>query len=47
LVGTLIEVGYGGIKPEQMEDIINARDRQAAGLTAPPHGLCLVKVDYD
>lgn len=47
LVGTLIEVGYGGIKPEQMEDIINARDRQAAGLTVPPHGLCLVKVDYD
>lgn len=46
LVGTLIEVGYGRIQPEQMEDIINAEDRQMAGPTAPPHGLCLIKVDY-
>ncbi|MCC8075960.1 MAG: tRNA pseudouridine(38-40) synthase TruA [Clostridiales bacterium] len=46
LVGTLLEVGYGRMKPEQMADILEARDRRLAGPTAPPEGLCLVKVDY-
>lgn len=46
LVGTLLEVGYGRMKPEQMEDILEARDRRLAGPTAPPEGLCLMKVDY-
>ncbi|MCD7838731.1 MAG: tRNA pseudouridine(38-40) synthase TruA [Clostridiales bacterium] len=46
LVGTLLEVGYGRMAPEQMEEILEARDRRLAGPTAPPEGLCLVKVDY-
>ncbi len=46
LVGTLLEVGYGRMAPEQMEDILEARDRRLAGPTAPPEGLCLMKVDY-
>lgn len=46
LVGTLLEVGYGRMAPEQMADILEARDRRLAGPTAPPEGLCLVKVDY-
>ncbi|MCD7888085.1 MAG: tRNA pseudouridine(38-40) synthase TruA [Clostridiales bacterium] len=46
LVGTLLEVGYGRMAPEQMGDILAARDRRLAGPTAPPEGLCLMKVDY-
>ena len=46
LVGTLLEVGYGRRKPEEMETLLAARNRKLAGPTAPPQGLCLMKVDY-
>lgn len=46
LVGTLLEVGYGHMEPEQVKEILAARDRRLAGPTAPPQGLCLIKVDY-
>lgn len=46
LTGTLLEVGKGKIPPEKIPEIIEARDRQKAGPTAPPGGLCLMKVDY-
>ena len=47
LAGTLIEVGEGKRSPDQMSAILTARDRSAAGSVAPPHGLCLVAVEYD
>jgi tRNA pseudouridine38-40 synthase len=46
IVGTLIEVGRGKLAPEEIDDILAARDRNAAGPTAPPQGLCLLRVDY-
>lgn len=46
IVGTLVEVGRGRLRPEDVAQILAARDRSAAGPTAPPHGLFLVKVDY-
>ena len=46
LVGTLLEVGRGFWEPEQMQTILDSRDRKQAGPTAPPEGLCLMKVDY-
>ncbi len=46
MTGTLLEVGYGNLKPESLKDILEACDRQKAGPTAPPQGLCLMKVDY-
>ena len=46
LTGTLIEVGNGNIKPSQISEIINSKDRQLAGFTAPACGLALVKVEY-
>lgn len=46
LVGTLLEVGKGALKPEDMPKILGARDRRMAGPTAPPCGLCLMEVDY-
>ena len=47
LTGTLIEVGRGKRSPEEMQDIIQAMDRGAAGFTAPAQGLYLVEVEYD
>ncbi|MBO8129579.1 MAG: tRNA pseudouridine(38-40) synthase TruA [Peptococcaceae bacterium] len=46
MTGTLLEIGRGKLLPEEMETIIKARDRRAAGPTAPAHGLCLEKVEY-
>ena len=46
IVGTLVEVGLGKIKPEEIQDIINSGDRTRAGKTLPPQGLYLVKVEY-
>jgi len=47
LTGTLLEVGWGKKNVEDIPDIIEAKDRQAAGFTAPAIGLCLMKVDYN
>ncbi|WP_064091238.1 tRNA pseudouridine(38-40) synthase TruA [Rossellomorea aquimaris] len=47
LVGTLLEVGSGNISNEDIPSILDAKDRNAAGKTAPPQGLYLWKVDYD
>ncbi len=46
LVGTLVEVGHGKRAPHDMQTILEAQDRPAAGKTAPPHGLFLLHVDY-
>ncbi len=46
MAGTLLEVGYGEKEPDGMKDVLEARDRSAAGPTAPPGGLCLMKVYY-
>lgn len=46
LVGTLLEVGQGSMDAQQVYAILQARDRRLAGPTAPPQGLCLIKVDY-
>ncbi len=47
ITGTLIDVGHGKLQPQQIPDIIEAKDRQAAGHTAPPFGLYLAKVYYE
>lgn len=47
LTGTLLEAGYGRRTPEDMDEILAAKDRKKAGPTAPAAGLCLMKVDYE
>ena len=46
LVGTFLLVGKGTIAPSDIPAILAARDRRAAGPTAPPEGLYLVQVEY-
>ncbi len=46
IVGTLISVAFGRISAEEIPSIINSLDRNKAGMTAPPEGLYLNKVNY-
>jgi tRNA pseudouridine38-40 synthase len=46
LVGTFVLVGKGTQKPSEVERILQARNRSAAGATAPASGLYLVSVEY-
>ncbi len=46
IVGTLVEVGLGRWKPEKITEILEAKDRRAAGPLAPAAGLCLMRIEY-
>ncbi|MDP2181241.1 MAG: tRNA pseudouridine(38-40) synthase TruA [Actinomycetota bacterium] len=46
MVGTLVEVGAGRSEEGWVAEVLSARDRVAAGPTAPAHGLTLWHVDY-
>ncbi len=46
IVGTLVEIGLGKREPEDMGQILEAKDRSRAGATAPPQGLFLISVEY-
>ena len=47
IAGTLLSVGMGQIHPEKMQEILAAKDRSAAGPTAPANGLMLVGMEYE
>ena len=47
IIGTLVEVGDGRRTPSSIRDLLAHGNRSAAGPTAPPVGLYLVRVDYD
>lgn len=46
IAGTLVEVGRGKFKPDDVPTILATRDRAAAGPTLPPEGLCLMWIRY-
>lgn len=46
MVGTLVQVGLSRFTPGDVADILAARTRTAAGVTAPPDGLYLARIDY-
>lgn len=46
MVGTLVEVGRGNRPPAWVADVLAAKERTAAGQTAPPEGLTFMSVDY-
>ncbi len=47
IAGTLVDVGLGKIKADDIPEIIASKDRTKAGKTLPPHGLMLLNVVYD
>ncbi|STO06839.1 tRNA pseudouridine(38-40) synthase TruA [Exiguobacterium aurantiacum] len=47
MVGTLLEVGRGKYEPADIVRMLGEKDRRAAGITAPPHGLYLWNVNYE
>jgi tRNA pseudouridine38-40 synthase len=47
LVGTLVEVGRGWREAGSLASVLSGGTRRQAGATAPPHGLFLVRVEYD
>lgn len=47
IAGTLMQVGIGAMKPEDMVSILEKCDRSSAGPTAPAKGLTLVKIEYE
>ncbi|MCA9076353.1 MAG: tRNA pseudouridine(38-40) synthase TruA [Planctomycetaceae bacterium] len=46
IVGTMVEVAQGRWTTDDVTRMLKSRDRSQAGSTAPPHGLCLMWVDY-
>ena len=46
IVGVLMVIGEGRQPPRWAGEVLAARDRTMAAVTAPPNGLCLVKVSY-
>jgi tRNA pseudouridine38-40 synthase len=46
ITGTLLEVGHGRLKPQEVGRILEASDRSTAGPMAPALGLCLLEVLY-
>jgi tRNA pseudouridine38-40 synthase len=47
IIGTLVEIGHGRRDVKSVVELLFSGERAAAGQTAPPHGLYLVRVDYD
>lgn len=46
IAGTLLQVGIGERSPLEMADILKAKDRAAAGPTAPAHGLTMIGIEF-
>lgn len=47
IVGSMVEIGTGKMSPAEIENIIMAKDRSAAGVSAPAEGLFLESIEYD
>lgn len=47
IAGTLVQVGRGYFATEQVKEMLEAKKRTAAGITAPPQGLKLIKIEYE
>ena len=47
IVGTMVEIGNGKVEPDALRQIIEDKNRNSAGTSAPPQGLFLVEVGYN
>ena len=46
IAGTLVDIGRGFRLPSDVKNMLEAKDREKAGATAPPHGLMLLGIEY-
>lgn len=46
MVGTLIDIGSGELRPEAIKEILLSKDRKQAGITVPASGLTLCHIEY-
>ena len=46
IAGTLLQAGMGMIEPEEIKTILAAKERSAAGPTAPAQGLTMIGIEY-
>jgi tRNA pseudouridine38-40 synthase len=46
IVGSMVQVGRKEKETRWLRDALKNKDRKSAGITAPPHGLCLIEVKY-
>ena len=47
IAGTLIQVGAGERSPQEMKEILEAKNREAAGPTAPAKGLTMIGIEFE
>jgi len=47
IVGTLLDVGRGKLKPDDIDRLYELKDRSKSGPTVPPQGLCMVSVELE
>ena len=47
MVGTLLDIGRGKLKPEDIDHLYKLRDRSKSGPTVPAQGLCMVAVEHE
>jgi tRNA pseudouridine38-40 synthase len=47
MVGTLLDVGRGKLKPDDIDRLYELKDRSKSGPTVPPQGLCMVSVEHE
>jgi tRNA pseudouridine38-40 synthase len=47
IVGTLLDVGRGKLKPDDVDRLFDMKDRSKSGPTVPPQGLCMVSVELE
>jgi tRNA pseudouridine38-40 synthase len=47
MMGTLLDVGRGKLKPDDINRLYELKDRSKSGPTVPPQGLCMVSVEHD
>jgi len=46
MAGVLMTIGAGEQEPDWAKEVLKLKDRTLGGITASPHGLYLVRVDY-
>ena len=47
MTGTLVEIGLGKKTPKELKSMLSRENMGLVAQSLPPHGLCMMMVDYD